>query len=100
MLSFGGTTEDTARDQQLYLSGRMVEVACLDCLARVTVKKNSDHHTSVQWTTEALGHCQEFARMARQPEGRRLHASCPRLRSSIDQAVRDGAIQIGAEDGY
>ena len=43
MLSFGGPTEATARDQQLYLSGRMVEVACLDCLARVTVKKNSDH---------------------------------------------------------
>ena len=105
MVSFAPTTEETTRDQRLYLDARLTDVACLDCLAKVRVKKNSEHHTSIQWNAEALSQCAEFQKaefqkMASEPEGRALHASCPRLRSSIDQAVRDGAIAIGAEDGY
>jgi hypothetical protein len=100
MVSFAPTSPETVEDQRLYTRARLTEVACLDCLARVLVKKNSDHHTSVQWTTEALGQCQEFARMASRPEGRRVHASCSRLRSSIEAAVREGALEVGAQDGY
>jgi hypothetical protein len=100
MVSFAPTSEETTRDQRLYLDARLTEIACLDCLAKVRVKKNSEHHTSIQWTDEALAHCTEFSKLASQPEGRAPHVSCPRLRSSIDQAVRDGAIEIGAEDGY
>lgn len=100
MLSFGATTEQTAEDQHLYLEARLVEVACLDCLARVRVKKNSEHHTSVQWNSEALGQCQEFARMSTEPGGRRVYATCSRLRASIDRAVDEGRLGIGAEDGY
>ncbi len=100
MPSFVPTSADTLEDQRLYTQARMVEVACLDCLARVGVKKNSDHHTSIQWTRDALGECQVFARMTGEPGGRRVHASCPRLAASIDAAVRDGAVSIGAEDGY
>jgi hypothetical protein len=100
MVSFAPTSEETARDQRLYLDARLTEVACLDCLAKVRVKKNSEHHTSIQWTDDAVAQCAEFRRMSSQPTGRALHASCPRLRSSIDQAVRDGALEIGAEDGY
>jgi hypothetical protein len=66
----------------------------------VKVKKNSEHHTAIQWTAEALDHCQEFRRAESQPEGRQIWSACSRLRSSIDQAVKDGAIEIGAEDGY
>lgn len=94
------TSPDTVEDQRLYTQARLVEVACLDCLARVRVKKNSEHHTSIQWTDEALGECQEFARMSRTPAGRPVHASCPRLVASIDRAVREGAVPVGAEDGY
>jgi len=100
MVSFAPTSSETLEDQRRYTRARMVEVACLDCLARVLVKKNSDHHTSVQWSTQALGHCQEFARMESLPEGRRVHDSCSRLRSSIERAVREGVIEIGAQDGY
>jgi hypothetical protein len=100
MPSFVPTSADTLEDQRLYTSARMVEVACLDCLARVGVKKNSEHHTSIQWTDEALTECQEFARMSAQPGGRAVHSSCPRLAASIDAAVRDGQLSIGAEDGY
>jgi len=100
MPSFVPTSAETLEDQRLYTAARMVEVACLDCLARVGVKKNSDHHTSIQWTAEALGQCQVFARMAGEPGGRRVHASCSRLAASIEAAVREGRLTIGAEDGY
>jgi hypothetical protein len=100
MVSFAPTSPDTAEDQRLYTQARLVEVACLDCLARVRVKKNSEHHTSIQWDSEALAHCQEFQRAESEPGGRPIWSSCSRLRSSIDQAVRDGAIEIGAQDGY
>ena len=100
MPSFVPTSAETLEDQRLYTAARMVEVACLDCLARVGVKKNSEHHTSIQWTAEALGQCQVFARMTGEPGGRRVHASCSRLAASIEAAVREGRLTIGAEDGY
>lgn len=90
----------TLEDQRLYTQARLVDVACLDCLARVRVKKNSEHHTSIQWTDQALGECHVFAKMSGEPGGRRVHAACPRLTESIEAAVRDGALSIGAEDGY
>lgn len=91
---------ETLEDQRLYTRARLVEVACLDCLARVGVKKNSEHHTSVQWSTQALGECPEFRRWDNSGEGRAIRASCPRLQASIEQAVREGNLTIGAEDGY
>ena len=100
MPSFVPTSADTIEDQRLYTAARLVEVACLDCLARVGVKKNSEHHTSIQWNAEALDHCQDFARLRATPGGRPIHASCPRLMASIEAAVRDGALPIGALDGY
>jgi hypothetical protein len=100
MASFVPTSAETLEDQRLYTSARLTEVSCLDCLARVSVKKNSEHHTSIQWNDEALHHCPEFARMAGRPEGRPVHAACPRLAASIEQAAREGVVPIGAEDGY
>ena len=100
MASFTPSSAETLEDRRLYTRARLVEVACLDCLATVGVKKNSEHHTSIQWTDPALRQCQEFARMAATPGGRPVHAACPRLAASIDAAVRDGQLTIGAEDGY
>jgi hypothetical protein len=100
MVSYAPTSAETLEDQRLYTEARLVEVACLDCLAKVRVKKNSEQHTAIQWTAEALDHCAEFNRAASQPEGRPIHTACSRLRSSIEQAVKDGAVEIGAEDGY
>ena len=104
MLSFGvasgATTEETAEDQRLYLDARLVEVACLDCLATVRVKKNSPHHTSVQWSDDAVAACPEFTKMSQQTEGRPVHATCPRMMASIERATADGEIEIGATDGY
>jgi hypothetical protein len=100
MVSFAPTSPATAEDQRLYTEARLVEVACLDCLAKVRVKKNSDQHTAIQWDSASLAHCTEFAKAASQPGGRAIRSACSRLRSSIDQAVRDGEIEVGATDGY
>ncbi len=100
MASFVPTSAETLEDARLYTQARLTEVACLDCLAKVSVKKNSEHHTSIQWNEEALTHCPEFSRMDRLPGGRPVHAGCPRLVASIESAAREGAIPIGAEDGW
>jgi hypothetical protein len=100
MASFTPTNEETLEDQRLYTQARLTEVACLDCLACVRVKKNSEHHTSIQWDADSLAACAEFARMANEPGGRAVYASCSRLRASIDRAVADGRVGIGALDGY
>ena len=57
MVSFAPTSEETLEDQRLYTQARLTEVACLDCLAKVGVKKNSEHHTSIQWDAESLAAC-------------------------------------------
>lgn len=100
MASFVPTQADTVEDQRLYTEARLVEVACLDCLAVVGVKKNSEHHTSIQWRADAVAACPEFARRDRSGGGREGFKACPRLVASIDAAARDGRIPIGAHDGY
>lgn len=100
MTGFVPTSVDTLEDMRLYTRARLTRVACLDCLACVGVKKNSEHHTSIQWNTEALAACAEFARRDASPGGRAIHEGCARLVASIDAAVREGHIDIGAEDGY
>jgi hypothetical protein len=100
MPSFVPTSADTIEDQRLYTSARLVDVACLDCHAHVGVKKNSEHHTAVQWTERALGQCPEFAKLSTQPGGRPVYETCPRLMASIERAVGEGELEVGAQDGY
>lgn len=101
MASFVPTRTDTIEDQRLYTQARLTEVACLDCLATVGVKKNSEHHTSIQWSGTSRASCPELSRIdAAGPQGRTVHNGCPRLVASIDEAARAGRIPIGAEDGY
>ena len=64
------TLPETLEDRVLYTQGRLAEVACLDCRARVMVRKNSEHHTSIQWTEEAVADCAYFDELARQDDGR------------------------------
>ena len=100
MPSFVPTSADTAEDQRLYTEARLAEVACLDCLAKVRVKKNSEHQTSLQWSAQARADCQELGRRETTPDRRDLHKSCPRMMASIDAAVRAGDLSVGAYDGY
>lgn len=100
MASFVPRHPDTAEDQRLYTEARLVQVACLDCLATVGVKKNSEHHTSIQWSADAVAACPEFGRRDRTSNGRDGYQACPRMIASIDAAAREGNIPIGAHDGY
>ena len=89
---------ETLEDRTLYTSSRLVELPCLDCQARVKVRKNSEHHTSIQWTQEAVADCATFAELSRHEGGRPIHSGCPRLTASIEAAVRDGAVSVGSSD--
>lgn len=100
MASFVPTSAETLEDQRLYTRARLSTVACLDCRAEVGVKKNSEHHTSIQWTAAAREQCTELSRRAPDASGRGLQQGCARLGASIEAAVRDGAVPVGAEDGY
>jgi hypothetical protein len=72
-----------------YLEGGLHDLACEHCGAKVRVKKTSPQQTSVQWTTNAVRECAEFAVTAR-PSA--LVATCGRLRYSIEQAAREGRL--------
>ncbi len=99
MASFVPTDPATLEEQRLYTAARLVEVSCLDCLAHVRVKKNSDHQTSIQWSAEAVAACPELCR--RSPSGGRDGLrGCPRMAASIEAAVAEGALPVGAHDGY
>ncbi len=90
--------EETLADRALYTRSNLQDVPCMDCTARVLVRKNSEHHTSIQWTKEAVQDCTWFAKMEREEGGRPVHAGCPRLNTSIEEAVRAGAVPVGAEN--
>jgi hypothetical protein len=98
MASFVPTRQETLEDQRLYTSVGLVEVACLDCLARVAVKKNGEHQTSIQWTAEAVAACPVLCRTTL-PDGRDRHRGCPRMATSIEAAAAAGAVPIGTADG-
>ena len=92
------SSPDTLADQRLYTSNGLVETSCLDCRAQVMVRKNSQHHTSIQWTREAVEHCTTFTQLDRAVGGRTIHVGCPRLTASIEAAVADGTIAVGSAD--
>ncbi len=94
MVSFAPLSEETYADRRRYLDEHLAEVECLDCLARVRVRKHSEQQTSIQWSDEATGACAEFARA--RAEGRiGLPEGCSRMRSSIARAVAEGRVPIG-----
>jgi len=90
------TRSETLEDRALYTRSRLVELACRECEARVKVRKNSEHHTSIQWSEEAVAVCPVFAELSQQESGRPVHSGCPRLVASIEDAVREGVVPVGA----
>ncbi len=95
MGSFTPLRGETLADQRSYLEGRLVEVACAACAAVVRVRKNSEFHTSIQWSTDAVGRCQEFARRGSE---RAVRESCGALRATIEAAVKTGRVRVGGDD--
>ena len=83
MSSFVPRDAETLADRAHYTADGLTTVSCMDCLVSVEVRKNSDHQTAIQWQADAQGMCPEMARRTG------IHESCPRLRASIDAAVRE-----------
>ena len=73
------------RDDRL-LDGPLLPVRCRRCAAEVLVRKSSWEQTSIQWNAEARAAC---AGLAGDP-----HATCPALRSAIQEAALTGAIEV------
>ena len=94
MTSFAPLNAETLEDRRRYLEGHLVDVACLDCLAVVRVRKQSEFHTSIQWDDESSAQCSELNR-ARVENPHRVAAACGRLSASIRSAVREGRLPIG-----
>jgi hypothetical protein len=73
---------------------RYADVECLRCGATVQVAKFSLQHTSVQWTTQGVLRCAEFAAQIAAGRTSALIATCASLRASIDAAVTDGRVEV------
>ncbi|MCL2543692.1 MAG: hypothetical protein FWE71_14715 [Nocardioidaceae bacterium] len=100
MASFEPRDPATLEEQRRYLRDGLVDVACDACAARVGVRKNSEQHTSIQWTLQSVALCKVFAARDQTPGRRDVHRSCPNMMASVDAAVRDGDVSVGAVDGY
>jgi hypothetical protein len=89
MSSFVPRSPDTIAERARYTVEGLTTVACMDCLVTVRVRKNSDQQTAIQWPTDAQSMCPELSKH----EG--FERGCPRLRASIEDAVREGRLPIG-----
>ncbi len=84
---------DTAADIRLYVEIGLTPVVCQTCGVEAMVKKNSRKHTSVQWTAAGVAACPEMAAdRAANPNG--LVLGCPRMKASIEDAVRSGDVVV------
>jgi len=83
-------TAETRADRQDFLSTGLRPVECAACGTCVLVKKNSRHHTSIQWQS-STDSCPEFAAH----EGpSALMDTCPKLRATINALVAEGLLEV------
>jgi hypothetical protein len=85
---------DTVADVHEYLDGGLADLRCDRCGVTVRVKKHSPRHTSVQWSTDAVRGCAEFAARVAAGERTALIATCASLRTSIDRAAHEGRLEV------
>jgi hypothetical protein len=84
---------ETAADRRMYVEIGFVALNCATCGVEASVKKNSRKHTSVQWTSAGVAACPEIA-AARAADSKALVLGCPRLKATIDDAVRAGVVVV------
>jgi hypothetical protein len=77
----------TTRQDERLLDGPLTPVRCRRCAAEVLVRKSTWEQTSIQWNAEARAACVGLD----DP-----HATCPALRSAIQEAALNGAITVVA----
>jgi hypothetical protein len=85
---------DTIADMRLYVEIGLVPVACDHCDTEVLVKKNSEKHTSVQWTSDASVSCPEIAAKVAAGTPAAQILGCSHLKACIDAAVARGDVTV------
>ena len=85
---------ETAADKRLYVEVGLVPITCRSCGTQVQVKKNSAKHTSVQWSSDPVASCPEFAAAARDGVPSAQYLGCPLLKASIEDAVAAGELVV------
>ena len=80
----------TTADRRGFLADGLRSVECSSCGTCVLVKKNSTHHTSIQWQTSTDA-CSEYAA---QTKPSALLDTCSMLRASIDAVVAEGLFEV------
>jgi DNA-directed RNA polymerase subunit RPC12/RpoP len=94
----GETLRETTRAEiREFLAVGLRPVECQSCANRVLVKKSSPQQTSVQWLSDPVTSCPEFAARVAAGELSARIDTCPKLRASIEQASAEG--QLEAPDG-
>lgn len=86
--------QETAAEKRRYVETGLVPVTCGHCGTQVQVRKNSDKQTSVQWSTDPVRSCPEFAAAVADGTRSALYLGCPRLKASIDRAVASGELVV------
>jgi hypothetical protein len=92
MVSFVPRNPETLADRARYTNEGLTTVSCMDCLVSVQVRKNSDQQTAIQWSVETQKMCPE---LSNRPT---IHEGCPRLKASIEAAVREGKLPVGVPE--
>jgi hypothetical protein len=92
----------TLRPDNRLADAPMRPVECHTCGARVLVRKSSWEQTSVQWGAASLARCDHHRDAAGRTGGRvdvrdETFWLCPRLRESIEAAVREGTLPVLGE---
>lgn len=85
---------DTDLDRETYTRAGFQPVECHSCGTRAAVRKNSEKHTSIQWTEGSDRRCPvltEWREGGERPAG---EDTCPRMLSSIRYAYSEGLLTI------
>ncbi|MDV6014183.1 hypothetical protein [Haloechinothrix sp. LS1_15] len=89
-------------DRRAFLTDGFAPVNCHSCGTGVLVRKNSEKHTSIQWTSDPAVSCPVYAELVAEGGNTALMDTCARLSDSIAAAVASGEISVGSterEDG-
>lgn len=84
----------TDLDRETYTRAGFQPVECRSCGTCVSVRKNSEKHTSIQWTEGSDRQCPvltDWRAGGERPEG---EDTCPRMLASIRYAYAEGLLTI------
>lgn len=85
---------DTDLDRETYTRSGFHPVECRACGTCASVRKNSEKHTSIQWTAGSDRACPVLAEWREGGERPQGEDTCPRMLASIRYAYAEGLITL------